>query len=408
METTGNVPGRSMKKLRRILVVDNSRVVRATLAKHLKETFEIREEANDESAWQTLVLDASIVAVISSMNAPKLEAQGLLQRLRDNPLPRLKNLPFLLIASETGKHAGQGAAMPPGVAGFITKAMPKTEIIERLQAVLDPCSTIECRGLPELREEALPALLMPDASTPALLSREDIERRIAHTMSTANRQSTGVSALIFGIVNHDALIDQFGEEVAEEIGARFANLLLAKIGRHDSIARYPGERLLIVSRGIGLAQCVHFARRVCKSLASGHITIRGQQVKLSATAGAATSLEKGVSSSASLLALASQRLDRALGCGGNAVVTDSRPDCPLHNAGLLLPNLLTALNANGEQAIAAQIGSLGLQVMPLIKALNQEFSLGLQLPDLKRQLQQRADTEQREASLKRDGEKLFD
>lgn len=383
-----------MKKLRRILVVDSSRVVRATLAKHLKDDFEIREEANGESAWQTLVLDASIVAVISGMHAPKLEAQGLLQRLRDNPLPRLKNLPFLLIASESAKPAGQGAETHPGIAGFITKTMPKAEIIERLHAALEPCSTIACHGLPELREETLPALLLPETGSPILLSREDIERRIAHTMSTANRQSTGVSALIFGIVNHDALIDQFGEEVAEEIGARFANLLLTKISRHDCIARYPGERLLIVSRGISLAQCVNFARRVCRSLASGHITIRGQQVKLSATAGAATSLESGVSSSASLLALASERLDRALGCGGNAVVTDSRPDCPLHNAGLLLPNMLAALNAKGDAAIAAQIGSLGLQILPLLKAINQELALGLHLPDLKRQLQQRANAEQ--------------
>lgn len=37
-----------MQKSRRILVVDSSRVVRATLAKHLKEDFIIREETNDE------------------------------------------------------------------------------------------------------------------------------------------------------------------------------------------------------------------------------------------------------------------------------------------------------------------------------------------------------------------------
>ena len=57
-----------IKKLRRILVIDDSRVVRATLNKHLKGSFELREEADGESAWQTLMLDASLCAVICGRN----------------------------------------------------------------------------------------------------------------------------------------------------------------------------------------------------------------------------------------------------------------------------------------------------------------------------------------------------
>lgn len=382
-----------MKKLRRILVVDASRLVRATLAKHLKDDFEVREEANGESAWQTLVLDSSIVAVVSAVHTPKLEAQGLLQRLRANSLRRLNELPFLLIASDTGKLTAQNAHSASGIAGFITKSMRKAEIVRRLRAVLDPCATVDCEGLPEVRENGQPAPATPAASAPALLSRDEIESRIAHTLSAANRQATGVCALMFGIVNHDALIDQFGEEVAEEIASRFASLLLTKISRHDCIARYADERLVIVSRGVDLEQCAYFATRVCKSLASGQITIRGQQVKLSATAGAATSLEPSVSSGKDLLALASQRLDRALGCGGNAVVTSNRPDCPLHNADALLPKILASLNASDETAIAARIGTLGLQILPLLKAMDRELALELQLPEIKRRLQQRAKAE---------------
>ena len=383
-----------MKKLRRILVVDASRLVRATLAKHLRDDFEVREEANGESAWQTLVLDSSIVAVISAVHTPKLEAQGLLQRLRANSLRRLNELPFLLIASDTGKLTAQNAHSASGIAGFITKSMPKAEIVRRLRAVLDPCAAVDCEGLPEVRDSGQAAVATPTASaTPVLLSRDEIESRIAHTLSAANRQATGVCALMFGIVNHDALIDQFGEEVAEEIGSRFASLLLTKISRHDCIARYADERLVIVSRGVDLEQCAYFATRVCKSLASGQITIRGQQVKLNATAGAATSLEPSVSSGKELLALASQRLDRALGCGGSAVVTSNRPDCPLHNANALLPKILASLNASDETAITARIGTLGLQILPLLKAMDRELALGLQMPEIKRRLQQRAKAE---------------
>jgi diguanylate cyclase (GGDEF)-like protein len=389
-----------MEKLRRILVVDGSRVVRATLNKHLKDNFEIREEANGESAWQSLVLDSSIVLVIASAHTPKLEEQGLLQRLRSSSLRRLNELPFVLIASDTDQRIEEAEAKKLGISGFIKKTMRKTEILERLRVVLDPCTNMVCEGLPEVREVKRAALVTPAAKTPKLLSREEIGLRITHALSAnpetpagTDLHSTGVCVLMFGIVNHDALINQFGEEVADDVGTRFASLLLAKIGPHDCIGRYPGERLVIISRGVTLDQCMHFAKRVCKSLASGHITIRGQQIKLSASAGAVIDSEHGMVSGDELLALASQRLDRALGCGGNTVVTDSRPDCPLHNAGKLLPTMLASLGAHDEKTLAAQIGTLGLQVLPLIAMMNKELSLGLQMPEIKKQLQQRAKTE---------------
>lgn len=52
-----------MNELPHVLIVDNSRVIRALLSRSLKDHFEVREETNGESAWQTLVLDSAIVAV---------------------------------------------------------------------------------------------------------------------------------------------------------------------------------------------------------------------------------------------------------------------------------------------------------------------------------------------------------
>jgi hypothetical protein len=43
--------------------------------------------------------------------------------------------------------------------------------------------------------------------------------------------------------------------------------------------------------------------------------------------------------------------------------------------------------------MAAQIGTLGLQVLPLIAMMNKELSLGLQMPEIKKQLQLRANNE---------------
>lgn len=90
-------PGAMVGSRRRILVIDGSRVVRATLAKRLGDRFEVIEEANGESAWQRLMLDANIAAVISGIHPPRLDARDLFARLRASAMRRLREIPFILV-----------------------------------------------------------------------------------------------------------------------------------------------------------------------------------------------------------------------------------------------------------------------------------------------------------------------
>ncbi len=50
-------------QLPRILIVDESRMVRAMLIRHIRDLYDFREESDGEAAWQVLVLDHSIELV---------------------------------------------------------------------------------------------------------------------------------------------------------------------------------------------------------------------------------------------------------------------------------------------------------------------------------------------------------
>jgi two-component system, cell cycle response regulator len=381
-----------MTALQRILVLDGSRVVRATLTKHLRDDFEVREEDDGESAWQTLVLDASIVAIIAGVHPPKLEAGDLLQRIRSSPLRRLQELPFLLLVSDIDNHIDRQNDRANGVTDFITRTMKKTAIIQCLREILEPCTTIECTSLYGSDEMDVPPIVVSGPPSAALLSSDELLSLLAQH-AHLEAKTEGLCALIFGIDDHEVLIDQFGEKVAAGIESRFASLLIAKLGPRDLIARYPGERLAIVSRHLDLGKCVRFAKRVCRSLAAGQITIHGQPVKVTASAGVASASEDGVAADSELLALASRRLDQARTCGGNIVSTEYKPNCPWHHADLRLPNMLATLNARSRSAIAPRIATLGLQILPLLKMIDEELALGLPLLEIRRQLEQRAETE---------------
>ena len=390
-----------MERLRRILVVDGSRVVRATLAKHLKDDFELLEESDGVSAWQTLMLDANISAVVSGIHPPKLEAHDLLARLRSSSMRRLREIPFVLIVSDLANDAERQYDRTCGVAGFITKTMAKSAIVELLNKLFSPAELTSTDILPDFeapKDEAPPQLhseppLEPLFKAPKLLAN-DAFTSLVSKVSFSDPKVGKACALIFGIDNREALIQSFGQDVVEIIIARIASLLFAKVGPLDSIGRWHNDRLAIISNGVDIEQGLRFGHRVCKSLASGQVTIRGQKMKLTASVGLASNTDDHVADGSELIALAEKRLDQALICGGNTVANEHKPDCPLHCKNKTALRLIEALSAQGDKSIAKSIGSIGLKVLPLLKIMDHELSLGLPLADIKHQLQQRAKAEE--------------
>ena len=389
-----------MERLRRILVVDGSRVVRATLAKHLKDDFELLEESDGVSAWQTLMLDSNISAVVSGTHPPKLEAHDLLARLRSSSMRRLREIPFVLIVSDLTNDAERQYDRTCGVAGFITKTMAKSAIVELLNKLFSPAELTSTDILPDFeapKDEAPPQLpseapLEPLFKAPKLLAN-DAFTSLVSKVSFADPKVGKACALVFGIDNREALIQSFGQDVVEIIIARIASLLFAKVGPLDSIGRWHNDRLAIISNGVDIEQGLRFGHRVCKSLASGQVTIRGQKMKLTASVGLASNTDDHVADGSELIALAEKRLDQALICGGNTVANEHKPDCPLHCKNKTALRLIEALSAQGDKSIAKSIGSIGLKVLPLLKIMDHELSLGLPLADIKHQLQQRAKAE---------------
>lgn len=377
----------SVGNKRRILVVDGSRVVRATLAKRLGENFDIVEEGNGESAWQRLMLDGRIVAVVSGIHPPRLAARDLLARLRASALRRLRATPFVLLVSDLESQAR--AEEWAGVAGFMTKSMSKeamTACLENLLSAPSPESTpgLEPGFAGAVKEEppAVPAL--PQAQ---LLGVGEFAAAVASLPFPADSDES-LCMLVFGIDHLEALTARFGADVPDVLSARIAKLLAVKVDPGDQLGMYGNDRLAIVSHGVDLRLGMRFGKRVCKSLAAGQIAIRGQKIRLTVSVGVAATSDDRVASAGELLALANLRLEQAMVCGGNNVCAEHRPDCPLHSHDRGLATLLRVLN--GGEPAAEQKELLGLEVLPVLRMLNSKLALGLSLADIEHRLARQA------------------
>lgn len=298
-----------MDKAGRILIVDESRVVRATLAKYLREDFDVREEADGESAWQTLILDSSICAVVSGHGTARLNAHELLHRLRAKRLPRLQHLPVLMVVSSLDDPTARAADRAAGAHDFITKSMPRHEVVTRVRNAAGLYRRKRHGDAPEAKE------------TPAdghLLSVSEIEGELARVLSPAP-EAAPVCTLIFGVSARSGSEDG-PPDVTHEISRRLAGLLRHKIGPEHRLGQGEDDRLVIVSRGLELAQCQRFAERVCRSLELAHVTLGRREIQVTISAGLACARRDAPRSGKELLQLARRRLDRASQTGGSAVV----------------------------------------------------------------------------------------
>ncbi|MDR1709940.1 MAG: diguanylate cyclase, partial [Candidatus Accumulibacter sp.] len=413
--------GDELANRRRILVVDGSRVVRATLAKRLEDSFGVVEEDNGESAWQRLMLDSSIVAVISGVSPPRLTAQGLFERLRSSVLRRLRETPMVLLVSDDSPDASNAEWRSMGIAGFMTKSMSKEAMTERLERVLagdaedllappedieeDPQTIPGEDEPPEPREEerrapppeerpeerreepkeakeakeAAPAAEPPESkargsrpsSSPATLLKADEFAAAVAALPHEMNSEESLCVLVIGIDRLSELKGRFGADVSDLLTGRIAKLLAAKIDPRDVLGRCGEDRVAIVSHGVDLRAGVHFGKRVCKSMATGQIAVHGRKLRLTTSVGVAATSDDRVVSPEDLVALAQARLKQAMICGGNTVCTELRPDCPLRQRDKALLGLFRLL---GEVLEPEQKDALGMAVRPLLRKVDAQLA----------------------------------
>jgi diguanylate cyclase (GGDEF)-like protein len=362
-----------------ILIVDGSRVVRTTLAKRLESGFASIEEDNGESAWQRLMLDNGIVAVISGVHPPRLSAQALLERMRTSALRRLRETPLMLLVSDDNPEAGGNGWQRRGIAGVLTGSMSREAMIEALEDVLSSPQTLPPDAPRETTHKAPPGKTGEDAhektrsrrapAYDALLEADEFVAAVASLPHKVGSEES-LCVLVFGIDCLDALIRRFGADVSDLLIGRIARLLAAKIDPRDVLGRCGENHVAIVSHGVDLQTGVHFGKRVCKSMATGQIAVHGRKVPLTTSVGVAATSEDRAASPEALLTLAQERLKQAMTCGGNTVCTELRPGCPLRRRDEALLELLArldkTLDAEHKEALAAAVrpllGKLGAKL----------------------------------------------
>ena len=120
----------------RILVVDDSRIMRNIVKNTLKAMYNIEEgfveASNGEEAW-SILQSSQIDLVLLDWNMPLLNGIDLLRRLRAND--KFKSLPIIMVTSEAAKY-NVVEAVKAGINDYLIKPVTEKNLYEKVRKYL--------------------------------------------------------------------------------------------------------------------------------------------------------------------------------------------------------------------------------------------------------------------------------
>ncbi|MGN6388889.1 MAG: response regulator [Burkholderiaceae bacterium] len=247
----------------RILIADDSRIVRATLIRHVQGMFDFREALDGEQAWEMLLLDPTIRVLITDLTMPRLDGYELLARIRGSKISRIRNLPVVVISGsdEPDEHA---RARQAGATEMITKGIGTAPLLSRLDVLSRAAATQQDyeRELQRLID-AMPSLQEPQE--PLLPALDEFTAVAGRMLDGALRQRRNffLLHLQMSIVHASGASMPPPEAVAAAVGA----LLKRTIRQTDCIGKADPASFVLAISNLPPEAARSFAGRLCAAMA---------------------------------------------------------------------------------------------------------------------------------------------
>ncbi|THF65515.1 response regulator [Pseudothauera nasutitermitis] len=383
--------------LPKVLIVDDSRMVRALIIKNLRDRFVIREETDGEAGWEALVIDPEIQLVITDIGMPRLDGYGLLERIRGSRLSRVHDLPVVVISGEEDDESRE-KAYQLGANDFITKGIGATELVARLESLSRLSRT--SRELEESRA-ALAAQSPVDPAT-GLATEAYLAWHAEQEMALARRHGTDVrerlaeiSAMVVEIDHYEQLVEWHGTHIAQLVTRKLSKILATKVRKEDTVAQLAPDQFAVLSPSTDLVGCCAFALRLQRAIEKVVMTYRDERIRISVTAGVACSAVDGMHTVSHLIGLAVQRAHQGQEAGGNRVVADQGEVGrdfveKVFRQAVSIDHALFQIKAGATDEVAERMPDVLGTVLPLLELIESRLQCGLPLEALRQHAGERA------------------
>lgn len=360
-----NIEEQSHPVRARVLVIDDSRVVRVSLRKVLSVEFDIIEAEDGEAGWEALLADPLIQVVLTDAGMPRLDGYDLIARIRAHHETRFQHIPVNMVTAADDEAARQ-KALELGATDFITKPFDKAQLLARVRAQARMDQTT--RDLAET-SEALIEHATDDALT-GVRSRRYFLRRGEQDLAFASRHQQDLSVFVIGIDAFDALKTQHSTTVIDSILNSIASDLTQAIRTEDTLARSGEAQFAVIAPTLGGNEADMVCNRIRQKIADTPLDMGGTQISLTVSIGLSHRKIDSAERIEDYLTLAETYLTRAQAAGGNRLVTADRAPTPKNR--ISIDAALRILAKGDSEKLNPHIDTMLEQLMPLLAFCNEQ------------------------------------
>jgi diguanylate cyclase (GGDEF)-like protein len=353
----------------RVLIVDDSKIVRTTISRLIRKSFDVREEANGEAGWKALASDPSIAVVFSDLLMPELDGFGLLERIRKSDNNRIRNIPVIVISGDEDAATKQ-KARAAGANDFIAKTTDGTEILSRIDNLLH---LVEAKQQAAVSQQIVAETATTDPLTGAFTPHYLVTEGRKH-YSHVRRHGGHLSLLMFRMDTYREIVEKAGKTVADQLLARVAKMVMGTLRAEDTMGRTGEAIFTVVFASTTSQQALAFARRLQEQFEKAQVTYQGQLLKMRASIGLAGLDVDSAASVEDLMKLALQRLQQGTLRAAEPPVAMQEPAAAQPLSGDMERALQVFERAKPDQMGDAEIEALR-RMLPFLQAVFRHLSV---------------------------------
>ncbi|HEY0635030.1 MAG TPA: response regulator [Gammaproteobacteria bacterium] len=352
----------------RILVVDDSRLIRASFVKFLGEEFDIEQCEDGNQAWELLQKDQAFNLVFSDLSMPHLDGYQLLEKIRGSDNPEIAELPVIIV---TGKEDGEDAKerfLSLGATDLVSKPFHSAELVSR------------ARGYAALRKKVVQLeKQVPVDKLTGLSTREYFMEQGEKHLALARRNLYRLTVARIAIANLAQLKNEFGPQVAAKMIAVAGRALNDNKRTEDVAAHFGTGQFAMLLPGTDPQATAQVWARLRNRIANFQLKVGDKIAQISFTTGIASqNIDESISQFTQLLYQAEEALRKPAPVAETAPTAEPQPEeAPAPAPVQVSVDGLLAQLKRREAPATAQLAAAMRSLLPLLTLANRQFKLDI-------------------------------
>ncbi len=304
----------------RILVVDDSLVIRKAIEKKLQHEFDLVMASDGEAGWDSLQ-QGDVRVLVTDIEMPRLDGCALISRIRASTDPRIRNIPIIAMTGAEDE-ATKERVLASGATDFLVKPIDPMQLLTRVHSLSRLDQTT--RQLAESQAALIDQSTLDPLTS--LNSRRYFQQSCQQGLAYAVRHGQQLALVRMEIDGFKLLYRQHGDDRVDEILVWLAGIFSATCRREDTVARIGGAEFAVLAPATNQEKAQALCRRLHQAVESKPFVSGGSEIAVTLNVGAAILGESNADTYEELMQLAERRLRNARNTSSDQAVVAQELD----------------------------------------------------------------------------------